>query len=161
MADTISYAPPIPTIMWEAAGSAPASTPPQKAIIWEEDGELPYIPPPLNFQTFVQDVVPPVVTWVTPAPGTTISADAEIIVDITDDTGLWCNYAVRVAYPFASPDRPEETIYTGTRFADFYSTSTIVAITNGFRFTLRRRDGWPSTPKIEVDPVDAGGNRST
>ena len=116
------------------------------------------------------DTVSPVVVFVDPPPGTPIQPDAAITVDVTDDTGTFCNVALRVLYENSRPSIPEEVIYTGQRFSDFYVESTKTAIANGFRFVLRRVNpqaarrvddpGWPATPTFEADPIDSGGNRS-
>lgn len=118
----------------------------------------------------IVDTVRPVVTYVDPTPGTPIQPDRPITVDVTDDTGLFCNVALRVLYENARPARPEEVIYTGQRFSAFYSESTVAPITDGFRFVLKRQHpdplrradepGWLATPTFEADPVDFGGNRS-
>lgn len=117
------------------------------------------------------DLIPPVVTYVDPLPGTKIRPEQAITVDVTDETGLMCNVGLSVIYETARPRQPEETIYKGTRFSEFYTESTKTAIANGFRFVLKRihpdparrveDPGWPATPTFDADPVDFGGNRST
>lgn len=116
------------------------------------------------------DTTPPTVDFVSPQPGATIGPDTSITLRVRDESGDFCNVALRVRYQFARPVRPEETIYTGTRFAAFYEESTVTEIEPGeLEFVVRRvnpdpdgaEQGWPSTPTFEVDPVDTGGNRSS
>ncbi len=106
------------------------------------------------------DGIPPEVTYVDPPPGAQISADRSITIDVTDDTGGFANIQLRVRYE-TDPIMPTESIYGGDTLGEFescYESSTVVTITNGFRFVLVRDGGWPSSPTFVASPIDGSGN---
>lgn len=110
--------------------------------------------------TPVGEGVAPVVTLVSPADGATIDPSTAIVLDVTDNSGELATVTIDVTYQ----DGLSEAIYDGLAFKPYYRTgSTIVTITGGFRFTLRRaHGGWPAgAPLFNIEPLDPSGNRST
>lgn len=100
------------------------------------------------------DVTPPVVSNFSPVAGSRLSSAAEAVAfDVTDAGGL-ALVLVSVRYPSGA----EELAHDGAAFAPTFSLSSRAAIANGYRYTLRRRGGWPSSPTIRIFPVDTSGN---
>ena len=98
---------------------------------------------------------PPVITFVDPVPGGDLEQNQNVVVDVTDvdaDMELMILTVDLGGFLF-------EVIYRAG-FADRYEGSTVVEITDGFRYTLSRRGGWPvgSMPDFYVDVTDATGN---
>lgn len=100
------------------------------------------------------DVVPPVVTLVDPVAGSTIKQTSAIVVDITDNVGI------RLSVVTAQLGELHEVVWLLDCFAPWYSLSTRDVITDGYRYTIRRRGGWPASPTIRVEAVDRGGNEA-
>jgi hypothetical protein len=99
------------------------------------------------------DGAAPVVTLVSPLTGF-VEAFQAVVIDVTDNVGLG-----RV---FVVADMPgsgrEELVYRGDRFtAQYAAQSTQVAIAGGFRFTIKRSAGWPSSPTLVAYAVDLTG----
>lgn len=87
----------------------------------------------------------PVVTLVSPPPGSPLAPNDSVVFDVTDANGaLFSLVAFRVRF-LATDVR--EVVYDKDDPAGAWSTnyagSSITTITNGFRLTLRRRGGWP------------------
>jgi hypothetical protein len=96
----------------------------------------------------------PVVTVVSPAPGTQIARNAPVVVDVTDDSGT-VGVVLLVRFPNF---RVLEGIWDGENWGFNYTSasvkSTRVAIANGWRFTLRRDGGWPGAPTFIARGLD-------
>lgn len=108
-------------------------------------------PPPL-------DEIAPEVGNVSPTPGTPIEATTPISFDVTDDSGAFRR--VLVAVIMGGSGVPE-LAYDGDAFLGPYvASSSRVVIPDGFRFTLQRSGGWPSSPTVRVFPIDLGGNEA-
>jgi hypothetical protein len=100
---------------------------------------------------------PPTVSNVAPTPGSAIARVDPVFFDVTDDQGSL--RLVLVAARFA--DGSYEVVHDGTDFAAGYATlSTREAITNGFRYRVRRAAGWPSGPTIVPFVVDTSGQEN-
>lgn len=98
---------------------------------------------------------PPVVSNVTPIPGTPITPTTAIGLDVTDTQGLR-RVILTVAFP--SVMLGEEVIHNGSGFAAIYSQgSTRTAITNGWRYSLVRSGGWPAAPVLTPYAFDVKG----
>ena len=113
----------------------------------------PAVPPP------VVDTTPPVVSNYSPLPGTSLSSTDSISFDVTDDSGAFhCLFVV--ARFNSTGDR--DVVHVGVSFSPKYvATSSRAAITDGFRYTVRKAGGWPASPTFEVFAVDAGGNEAS
>jgi len=100
----------------------------------------------------------PVVTFVSPAPSSTIAPTTPIVVDVTD---------VDTANPFTflfvrTVDGVQEVAWDGGAFSSNYATSTRTAITNGFRYALRRTGGWIAGGiTIRTNAIDDTGGFAT
>jgi hypothetical protein len=110
--------------------------------------------PPLQPGTAI-----PAVTFVNPPAGSTIQPSQNLTIDVTDDDGVADIQLLIITARF-SDIGAEEVIFRASEFAYSYSNSTQSNITNGLRFVLSRIGGWPSTPTINVDVVDDGGQRT-
>lgn len=105
------------------------------------------------------DTTPPVVTLVSPTDGE-VSADTPVVFDVTEE-GVegFCELFVWVV--FAS-DGSSEVIHDGDSFATRYvGLSARSTVTGGFRYTVRRSEGWPSSPRVRVKVIDTAGNVSS
>ena len=101
------------------------------------------------------DVTAPVVSIVSPTEGSAIMENTPLVLDVTD-TGLK-RALLWVTFPTLGTD---ELVFNGSAFTSQYSASSRVAITNGFRFTVVRRGGWPASPQLSAAAYDASGNES-
>lgn len=105
------------------------------------------------------DVTNPVVTLVSPLTGE-VDTDTPIVFDVTEesvegfcDIFVWANFAA---------DGSDEVVHTGDAYtARYIGLSSRTAITDGFRYTVRRAGGWPSAPRIQTKAIDRAGNVST
>ncbi len=105
------------------------------------------LPPP--------DTTDPTISNVSPTPGTAIARTAPLTFDVTD-AGLG---RVLVCAVFAGGGY--EVVHDGDSFAAGYATlSTRVAITDGYRFRVRRGAGWTEAPTIRIFAFDVAGNES-
>jgi hypothetical protein len=103
------------------------------------------------------DIAPPSVSNFTPSGGENITKQTPIGFDVTDDTGL----AVVFIYAKYAKGETWEVVHDGHSFSPLFAgLSTREAIANGYRFSVRRVGGWPSSPTIVPVPVDQFGNES-
>jgi hypothetical protein len=104
------------------------------------------------------EAVPPEVTLVSPSQLNALSRNEPIVLEVTDETQL-ARVLITVQYP--SLDAPQ-VAFDGTGFTEPFATeSSTEDITDGYRFTLRRRTGWPSRQlTLKVYAVDTSGNES-
>lgn len=99
----------------------------------------------------------PVLSGVTPEEDSQINGDTAIQFDVTDDENLvGVELAVFFGGDYADYD---ERIHDGTSFTPRYTAgSTRTAITDGYRYVLRRSGGWLVDPTFSVRAWDASGN---
>lgn len=112
--------------------------------------------------TVTADVTAPVVSNVTPTAGTGIYSTDTVGFDVTDAGGF---RRVMLVADFAANinrDAIKEVIHDGTSWGPNYtgSPNARAAITNGYRYTIRRVDGWPSAPTITPFAIDTSGNEN-
>ena len=100
------------------------------------------------------DTTAPTLTNVSPASGSTIGAADSVTFDVTDETGL---REVIVAVEFLASGS-YEVVHDGTSFAQAYRSSSRTAVTGGYRYTVSRAGGWPSSPQIRIFAIDTSGN---
>jgi hypothetical protein len=102
--------------------------------------------------------VPPVVSNVTPTPGTAITTSTPISLDVTDDA----NSFLRILLAVSFPDGTKEVAFDGAGFTARYSNpaNTQTSITNGYRFTVLRNGGWPDLPEITPFVIDTTGGEA-
>jgi hypothetical protein len=136
--------------VFDTSSNEPASQPSSADYLVPDGVGLVVEPPP--------NAVRPVVTFVSPAPGTPITPDSAITLTATDDVAELVNVSIDVTFP----DGVSEMIFDGDSFTPLYRAgSTRATIANGFQFTVRRaRGGWPATPTFNAEAVDRDGNRS-
>jgi len=103
----------------------------------------------------------PVVDGFSPAVGATIVSTDTVQFDVTTSNSLVPLSLVVVGVKFASTGAVE-SVYSGSAFLPYYSTdSTITSITDGYRFVLERRGGWPSAPSFFVSATSDNGGATT
>lgn len=107
----------------------------------------------------VADTTPPEIELVSPSEGSQ-PGTAQMVFDVTDETGLG---RVMIAARFTSGSA-YEVVHDGDEFAPLYSESPNdrTPITGGWRYTIRRRGGWPEGAlQLRVFGIDAAGNEGT
>lgn len=104
------------------------------------------------------DSTPPVVSNVSPTPGTTISPSTPITMDVTDNRGL---ALVMLIASFPGTPAPE-VVYDGNAFSSAYlGSSSVSSISGGYHFSLLRNGGWPATPTVIPYVLDTSGNENS
>jgi len=98
---------------------------------------------------------PPVVSNLIPADGDPILPNTPIQFDITDEDG----FAFIMPLIILDPYRLPEVVHNNVDFEPLYleGGSTRVAITNGYRYTLRRKGGWTTQPLLVIRAIDVHG----
>lgn len=100
------------------------------------------------------DTTPPSVSF-SPPTNTPIDPNQIIQVTITD------LYLKRVQLTAEYPNGEWEVIYMQGRFSSRYIVNSYKqAVTNGWRFYLRRSGNWPARPQIHCDPYDTSANEA-
>ncbi len=104
------------------------------------------------------DEVAPIITNLSPPASTLINSTDTLSFDIIDPDsgGEFGGVIVFVSYP----DGTTDVIHDGDTFRQPFTASpnNRIAITNGFRYTVRPSGGWKQTPTIEYIALDKGGN---
>lgn len=105
--------------------------------------------------------VPPIVDNFVPPAGSTIARNASISFDVTDNSGSVRRTFIWATFP-STTITVAELIWDGTGFTpDFAANSSRAAILNGFRYTVRRKSGWPaSSVQINAEAIDPSGTVS-
>ena len=99
------------------------------------------------------DGVAPVVSLISPA-SLQLEAETAVVIEVTDNVGLRRALIAAVFDTLGT----EELVHNGDRFAPAYSArSTRLAIAGGWRYTLQRNGGWPSSPALQVYAIDTSG----
>ncbi len=91
-----------------------------------------------------------------PATATAIRAVEPITFDVVDTLASLQRVVVLVSFPNLNL---YEVAHDGDALGPVYRNSfcTRTPITNGFRYTLLRDSGWPSSPRVVPMAFDAGG----
>lgn len=107
-----------------------------------------------------KNLVPPVISALSPPAGTDIEPDQVVSFEVTDDVGTFARIFV-VAKNLDSG--VAEVAHDGDAFNGFYvEQSTRTLITGGIRYELLRRGGWTGTRlEISAFAIDADGNEGT
>lgn len=100
-----------------------------------------------------KETTPPVVSNLTPAPGTTILSTQAVSLDVTDDSGAFRRVIVTASFPSGA----SEVVHDGDGFAGYYAGSSRTLIAGGLRYTITRLGGWPGAPTIKVIAIDPTG----
>lgn len=103
------------------------------------------------------DKVPPVVAFISPPAGHAVGKNEPIVLEVTDNKGELAKVLITVSFANSSTT---EVMFNGSSFLGAYANSSREAITNGWRFMLRRRGGWTGSPTVEAHVIDQGGNLS-
>lgn len=102
------------------------------------------------------DVTAPAVADVVPAAGTPLQRTGAVAFTVSDAGGL---RAVLVLARYETDDY--EVIHDGAAFAPkFAGISSRSVVANGYRYTVRRRGGWPAGPTITAIAIDNAGNEA-
>jgi hypothetical protein len=100
------------------------------------------------------DILPPVVTLITPATSLQLTSSTALVIDVTDNSALRRSI---IAVRFQALGL-EELAHTGDRFSALYSvSSTRTAIAGGWRYSLVRAGGWPGDVVVDVYAIDTSG----
>jgi len=112
---------------------------------------------PCSGSSDCNDPLPPVVNNFVPPNFSEITPEQLIQFDVTDNKIF---RAIFVVAGYASTGL-YEIVHDGTNFSPFYQAgSTRSIIPNGFRYFVKRFNGWPSSPIIRVYAIDGGGNQA-
>lgn len=102
------------------------------------------------------DVVDPVVSGQSPAPGSVINPNTAVTFNVTDNVAL---RTVFVFVAFAGTDA-REVVHDGTSFTPNYAgASTRTGTSANYAYTCRRFGGWPASPTFVALPIDTSGNQ--
>lgn len=101
------------------------------------------------------DATAPSVSGVTPAGGATLVPTSTVQLDVTDAGGF------RRVLLVAELPTSQEVIHNGAAFTATYQESTRTAITNGWRYVVRRVGGWPrGSWTLRPYAIDTSGNEN-
>lgn len=107
--------------------------------------------------------VPPVIDNFVPPSGSRIRRNEALAFDVTDNSGSVRRSFVWVTFPSTSLT-VAELAWDGTGFTpDYAALSSRTAITNGYRYSLRRaKGGWPAdNVDVNVEAIDPSGTVSS
>lgn len=115
-------------------------------------------PPQLYLSIGLSSTTAPVISGISPAAGTSITTFQSIQFDVTDAASGEVQLAL-ITVKFAAK-RDVWMVYDGTDFTEqFIQNSTVTAIANGLRFSVRPKGGWQdSIDEFFVYAVDGDGN---
>lgn len=99
------------------------------------------------------DQVAPVIDNFSPPNGSVIERADPIFFDVTDNTGLFRRVIVLVRQ-----GGRWEAAFDGDDLLEGYLSSSVVNITDGFRFSLRRDEEWAGPVTVRVFAIDRSGN---
>lgn len=99
------------------------------------------------------DIDPPTISVVSPTPDGPIRPLEAFVIDITDPEGISLSVIT------CQMGGVHEVVWLRNAFSDDYlAGSSREAITDGWRYTIRRDGGWVASPTFNVEAVDLGGN---
>jgi hypothetical protein len=102
------------------------------------------------------DAIAPEVSNVSPAPGVAITAQTPVGFDVTDNRGAFRRVLVAALFPATGVT---ELVHDGDTFLGPYAPrSTRNPIAGGFRLSVLRDGGWPSSPTLRIFAFDTTGN---
>lgn len=101
------------------------------------------------------DSIKPTVDNFSPPNGTAIERADPIFFDVTDNSGLFRRVMVLVFQ-----GGRWEAAFDGDELLEPYLSSSIINITQGFRFTLRRDEEWEGPVTVRVFAIDRSGNEA-
>ena len=103
------------------------------------------------------DAVDPTVVVISPAEGTPIGVDSELVVRVYDNVAL-ANVVLYAEFPTL---QHAEVVHDGTSFKQPYASQSI-RTTNiagvDYQYNLKRDGGWPGDVTLTAIPVDTSGN---
>jgi hypothetical protein len=101
------------------------------------------------------DTTPPETSNPQPPPGTVITTSTPLSIDVTDESGEFRRVLIAVVLTGLC-----ELAWDGDAWLGNYAGGgcTRTPISGGFRFTVLRDGGWPSSPTLRVFAFDQGGN---
>jgi hypothetical protein len=102
----------------------------------------------------IGDTTLPVVDNYSPAVGSTVNEADPIFFDVTDNSGEFASIVIAIKQGPAT-----ELVHDGSDFVPPYlDLSSRDNIADGFRYRIRRTDGWIDTVVQSAFVVDASGN---
>jgi hypothetical protein len=103
--------------------------------------------------------MPPVVGNFSPVVTSAVGLTDTIAFDVTDSVNPFRRISVLVQFPNL---KIYDVAYDGSAFGNRYRSqfNSKVPITNGFRFTLLREEGWPSSPRIVPIAISTVGDEN-
>lgn len=114
-----------------------------------------------NVSVFQAPPVPPsapTISDVEPAAGVAVYADTAISFSVTDIDNFSSIIPMIILDPYGTPEPVSRGVADGDfAFEARYSSSTRIAIANGYRYTIRRRGGWPAAPRLQIWATDLSG----
>lgn len=100
----------------------------------------------------------PVIANRSPDPSFAVGPTDPISMDVTTDVGF---LEILIFARFDGTNL-YEVIYDGSVFAPLYAEqSQKVSIAGGFRFTVRRKGGWPGAVTLKSLAIDTNGAEAT
>lgn len=103
----------------------------------------------------VVDQDPPTIGDFDPPTTEEVQPGGSVAFSLRDVAGL----TIAAVFAYFEQRRLYEVVHDATAFGPEYDLSTRTTITNGWRYTLRRRSKWPRERlRIRVLARDAGGN---
>lgn len=99
----------------------------------------------------------PIISNVSPTPGTTIAATQAIGCDVTDADGA--TEIRRIILAMKLPNGTKEIVHDGDSFCAPY-TGTRTSITNGYRYSFTRSTRWPSVIELFPYAIDKQGSEA-
>jgi len=117
--------------------------------------------PVLRINLSPYETIPPEVGGFVPPAGSTIGRNERLQFDVTDNSGEIRRTFVWVSFP-ETELTVQELVWDGDGFTpDYAAYSTRTAIENGWRYSIRRRSGWPaSIVEVRVSAIDPSGTVS-
>jgi hypothetical protein len=113
-----------------------------------------------GFAAGVASVTPsaPTISDIEPASGQPVYPDTPISFNVTDVDSFSAIIPMIILNPYGTPEPVSRGVADGDfAFEALYSRSTRIAITNGYRYTIRRRGGWPAAPRLQIWATDLSG----